>query len=54
MSTKTKNLKNAATLLFLSLLIGLLGGIVGGAFSRLITLVTNIRLNNGFSARQYA
>lgn len=48
MSTKTKNLKNAATLLFLSLLIGLLGGIVGGAFSRLITFVTNIRLNNGW------
>lgn len=48
MSTKTKNLKNAATLLFLSLLIGLLGGIVGGTFSRLITLVTNIRLNNGW------
>lgn len=48
MSTKTKNLKYAATLLFLSLLIGLLGGIVGGAFSRLITLVTNIRLNNGW------
>ena len=46
--TKAKNFKKIGKLLLLSLFTGLFGGIVGGIFSRLIALITNFRLQNGW------
>lgn len=47
MSVKEK-FKNFYKLLLLSLLVGLFGGVIGGAFARLITFITNFRLSNGW------
>jgi H+/Cl- antiporter ClcA len=48
MALKSNNLKKYLKLLLLSLLSGVIGGAVGGAFARLITLITNLRLSNGW------
>ena len=48
MSSQAINFKNYIKLLLLSLLVGISGGVVGGIFARLITLITNVRLANGW------